>query len=259
MISSDTRPPSRSSSRASGAGAAVAAANARATNREENSVRLVYAVTPPGHGMAPLIDRLRAIGVQCRAQPDVTALGAALGAQTPDAVIVDGAGAPHDVVGLMGAARSSSRDTPPVIGVVTAQPTLSWLDEVDDFILAQASAAELRMRIARLRRRAASRATTYRRGPLTLDLEGHRAWWRDDELQLSAREFAILSLMAATPGRVVPRETLAVHLNGNAAYGSLRFVEAHVSRLRAKLGEAASIIQTVRGVGYRLVAASPRS
>ncbi|HLS00448.1 MAG TPA: response regulator transcription factor [Beutenbergiaceae bacterium] len=79
----------------------------------------------------------------------------------------------------------------------------------------------------------------------------HRCVHQGKEVNLTAREFAILTYLAQRPGRVVAKSELIDQLWDFADSPDVNVVEVHVSSLRRKLG--AGLISTVRGVGYRLV------
>ena len=71
------------------------------------------------------------------------------------------------------------------------------------------------------------------------------------DLDLTYTEFELLKFFAGHPGRVFSREQLLSEVWGYDYYGGTRTVDVHVRRLRAKLGDAESLIGTVRNVGYR--------
>ena len=86
-----------------------------------------------------------------------------------------------------------------------------------------------------------------------LDLETYEASVDSQPLDLTFMEYELLRFLAASPGRVFTREVLLSRVWGYEYYGGARTVDVHIRRLRAKLGEEyASLIQTVRSVGYRL-------
>ena len=90
-------------------------------------------------------------------------------------------------------------------------------------------------------------------GPLLLDLETYEASVNAQPLDLTFMEYELLRFLAASPGRVFTREVLLSRVWGYEYYGGARTVDVHIRRLRAKLGEEhASLIHTVRSVGYRL-------
>ena len=109
------------------------------------------------------------------------------------------------------------------------------------------------MRI-QIRRGAASQGAVLRVGDLSLDTAVHRCWRDDEELDLTAREFAVLSYLMHHPGQIVTKFDLLHHIWGNPEDTDSNVVEVYIGYLRRKLdaGRTSSIIQTVRGVGYRL-------
>jgi len=88
-------------------------------------------------------------------------------------------------------------------------------------------------------------------GSLGVDREGRRVTVGGESLDLTRREWLVLEYLAVNAGRIVGKERLLDAISSAPHYLSLNSVEAVVSRLRAKLGEAAKI-RTIRGLGYRL-------
>ena len=85
-----------------------------------------------------------------------------------------------------------------------------------------------------------------------LNLETYEAAVEGRSLDLTYMEYELLKFLAGNPGKVFTREVLLNRVWGYEYYGGARTVDVHVRRLRAKLGEEnASLIQTVRSVGYR--------
>ena len=128
-----------------------------------------------------------------------------------------------------------------------------WAELADEFVYPGAPAAELRVRLAMLRRRAgAGDGSVIRLGPLALDTETYRVTASGRALDLTFKEFELLRYLATRPGRVFTRPTLLREVWGYDFYGGTRTVDVHVRRLRAKLGpEHEHLIETVRSVGYR--------
>jgi DNA-binding response OmpR family regulator len=77
------------------------------------------------------------------------------------------------------------------------------------------------------------------------------------EVELTRKEFALLSLLAEEPGIVYRRERILDEVWEATWHGTSRTLDAHVASLRRKLGDS-SLIETVRGVGFRLGDADPR-
>jgi DNA-binding response OmpR family regulator len=121
----------------------------------------------------------------------------------------------------------------------------------DDYMVKPFSVRELLARIrARLRTSGQERGDILSVGDLTLDLSGHTAFVDGVTIALSAREFALLSVLLHHPGQVFSQTQLLDLVWGYDFDGASNVVEVYVSQLRRKLG--AERIQTVRGVGYRL-------
>jgi two-component system OmpR family response regulator len=97
-----------------------------------------------------------------------------------------------------------------------------------------------------------------RRGPLALDLDAHVATWNETAIDFTATEFAMLRTMAERPGKVFTRDNLMERAYDDRRFVSDRTIDSHVRRIRAKLAAAGGApIETVHGVGYKLVAAAP--
>jgi DNA-binding response OmpR family regulator len=94
-----------------------------------------------------------------------------------------------------------------------------------------------------------------------VDFARHRAWRRQAEVHLTAKEFGALRLLAAAAGETVSRERFLDVVWGYSAFPTTRTVDRHMMTLRAKLEEDPENprwIQTVHGIGYRLEVDSQR-
>lgn len=91
-------------------------------------------------------------------------------------------------------------------------------------------------------------------GELLVDVPGHRVLIRDRVVNLTAKEFQILVCLMQHPGRVFSRESLLGQVWSHEDDVGPRTVDTHMLRLRDKLGQHASHLKTVRGVGYRFMA-----
>ncbi|HEY0885671.1 MAG TPA: phosphate regulon transcriptional regulator PhoB [Ramlibacter sp.] len=136
----------------------------------------------------------------------------------------------------------------------------------DDYITKPFSTQELLARIrAALRRRAPEHAgDSVAVGELALDAAAHRVSWQGQPLKLGPTEFKLLQYLMKHPERVHGRQHLLDKVWGDHVFIEERTVDVHVKRLREALGaQAGAMVETVRGVGYRVTAqphaaASPR-
>ncbi|HEV8200587.1 MAG TPA: response regulator transcription factor [Candidatus Polarisedimenticolia bacterium] len=110
---------------------------------------------------------------------------------------------------------------------------------------------------ARLRRPAMHRGDTIQVGALSIDLAQHRVEVGAALLELTRVEFAFLAALARKPGVVRTRAWLTEHVLDTDGEATERALDAHVSRLRKKLGAAVKV-ETVWGIGYRLAAGDAR-
>lgn len=133
----------------------------------------------------------------------------------------------------------------------------------DDYLTKPFSPQELVLRVgAILRRVKAGRSDTEdvkQLGPLRIESTAHRVTVDGREVDLTPTEFKLLLLLAERKGRVQPRNLLLEIVWEAAPDIQTRTVDMHVQRLRAKLGAAGDLIETVRGFGYRIRNVSERT
>jgi DNA-binding response OmpR family regulator len=194
------------------------------------------------------------LALEVKAEPlSAASLDDAL-ALEPELLVVDAAenaGQGHAVL----RAIRSRQARPPAIAVVERRELdrFRWEEVADEVLYPGAPEAEIRLRLALVRRRhgsvGKSRITL---GPLMLDVDTYRVSVQGRALDLTFKEFELLRFLAERPGRVFTRPALMREVWGYDFYGGTRTVDVHVRRLRAKLGPAyEGLIETVRGVGYR--------
>jgi len=124
----------------------------------------------------------------------------------------------------------------------------------DDYVTKPFSPRELVLRVRAVLRRGAEAPPTgapLERGRLHLDPERHRCTVAEEEVVLTAKEFQLLEALMRRPGRVMTRGRLLDEVWGADIAVTTRTIDTHLKRLREKLGPAAPLIETVRGVGYR--------
>jgi two-component system, OmpR family, response regulator len=122
----------------------------------------------------------------------------------------------------------------------------------DDYVPKPFAIDELVARIrARLRRQPDGTSTKLNVGDLELDLIAHRARLTGKIVELTSREFALLEMLMRHPGQAVPRSDLLSNVWGLDFDPRSNLVDVYIRYLRRKVGD--DRIQTVRGVGYRIV------
>ena len=206
---------------------------------------------------------LRSEGFQVEAAGDgPTALTKAKSFR-PDVVVLDIMLPGLDGIEVL---RQLHSESPAYVVMLTAKS--EELDKVvglsvgaDDYVTKPFSPRELTARIRAMLRRGRGA------GPEQLPVlsfrflridPGRREVWRDDEaVDLTTLEFDLLYALASYPGRVLSREQLLERIWGADYFGDDRVVDAHIKKIRQKLGDDAAqpkFIQTVRGIGYKFVA-----
>jgi len=204
----------------------------------------------PGSVLPALADLRPDLKVEPLAAPSLRHV-AELG---PDAVLLDATENPTHAFGL---GRRLAEEAPrlPVVVVVERDQLdrHDWHEVAEELLFPGAPAAEIRARLAMLRRRhGAGDGSVLRLGPLAIDTDSYRVTAAGRALDLTFKEFELLRFLAAHPGRVFTRPALLREVWGYDFYGGTRTVDVHVRRLRAKLGpEHEHLIETVRSVGYR--------
>lgn len=120
----------------------------------------------------------------------------------------------------------------------------------DDYLVKPFHLTELRARVRALLRRAHGEGSNeVDVGRLRLRLSQRRAWWQENEVMLSGREYSLLEFLALHAGGYYRREALLEHVWPGEASVDPRTVDTYIRYLRRKLGDDA--IETVRNLGYR--------
>ena len=177
----------------------------------------------------------------------------------PDVILLDWMLPGQSGVSLARHWRSQERSKSIPILMLTARSDepdkVAGLDAgADDYISKPFSTQELLARIRAVLRRRAPQALTdsITVGGLTLDSATHRTSYDSEELKLGPTEFKLLHYLMKHAERVHSRGTLLDKVWGDHVFIEERTVDVHIKRLREALGAAGAMVETVRGVGYRL-------
>lgn len=197
-------------------------------------------------------------GLEAQGCADGKQLFAACARKKPDLILLDIMLPEQDGISILKRLKNDAalRHTPVIM--VTARGTeydkVLGLDlGADDYISKPFGLMELVARVkARLRSVNRNDGDTITCGDLTLDSRRHTVTVSGEPVTLTLKEFALLELLLRNPGVVFSREQL-LERNWDYSYeGGTRTVDVHVQTLRSKLGHCAPLIQTVRGIGYKL-------
>lgn len=177
----------------------------------------------------------------------------------PELVILDVMLPEED--GLQVLSKLHSRDTTSDIPVIMLTAKGSEFDKVtaldagaDDYITKPFGVMELVSRVKAVLRRSSvsSQGKTYAAGPLCLSVSKHMVTVSGNEVVLTYKEFELLKYLFENKGMVLTRDQILQHIWGYDFDGENRTVDVHIRTLRHKLSEAGSLIETIRGVGYRI-------
>lgn len=127
----------------------------------------------------------------------------------------------------------------------------------DDYLAKPFDLGELLARVRARGRRASFTESTVRVGPLVVDRHERRVTLEGRKIDLTPREFALVAYLSREAGRVVPRTELLSKVWDTSFDPGSNVVEVHVKNIRDKLGAHAALIETVRGVGYKLAPVAP--
>lgn len=175
-----------------------------------------------------------------------------------DILVVDRGLPDGDGLTLIEALRRADRFTPALVLTAmgeVAERVRSLDSGADDYLSKPFSSDELLARLRALARRPAVRAQTFSNaGALRFDHESRQVQVADEPLILPRRELLVLETLLLSKGRTVHRQRLLERVYGEADDIQSNSLEAHVSRLRAKLEQRAAGVEihAIRGVGYLL-------
>lgn len=201
---------------------------------------------------------LEQTGFPARGFADGAALFAGLETEIPALIVLDIMLPGEDGMEILKKLREHPdyRDIPVIMATAkgTEMDKIMGLDlGADDYLVKPFSVMEMVARVkAVLRRTAKEEESNLTVGGICLNEAQHRVFSAGQEVQLTHKEFDMLTLFLKNPELVFSREKLMTKVWGNDYLGESRTVDMHIKTLRQKLGTAGGQIKTVIGVGYRL-------
>ena len=180
---------------------------------------------------------------------------------TPELVLLDVMLPEEDGLSVLAKIRRTEKTRGVPVIMLTAKGTefdkvMAFDAGADDYVTKPFGVMELIARIKAVLRRAASTATSelrsYSHGELSLSVERHEVLVSGAPVSLTYKEFELLSLLFEHLGTVLTRDRILREVWGYEFDGENRTVDVHIRTLRQKLGAAGDVIETVRGVGYKI-------
>ena len=182
---------------------------------------------------------------------------AALSRRMPDLLLLDIMLPEEDGMEILRKLRAKPDTRRLPVIMLTAKDTefdrVLGLDEgADDYVAKPFSMLELVSRIRAVLRRSGGSAADFRLGRLYISPEKHQVQVDGQDVALTLKEFELLRILLENRGRVLTRTQLQDHVWGYEFDGESRTVDVHIRTLRQKLGACGEVIETVRGVGYKI-------
>lgn len=124
----------------------------------------------------------------------------------------------------------------------------------DDYIVKPFSVKEVVARVRAVLRRSEKEASPKYEDPrMSIDFDDMRVVCDSENVKLTRKEFALLEYLVKNTGRVATRQQLLDNVWGYSYFGDTRTLDVHIRRLRQKMAECGSAVETVVGVGYRFI------
>ena len=220
---------------------------------------MIYSVEDDAAIRELIVYALRQAGFEAEGFEEGGAFRAALEKKTPELVLLDLMLPGEDGLSLLRFLRSEQATRQIPVILLTARGTemdkVVGLDSgADDYVVKPFGVMELLSRVKAVLRRSSppETAAPLTAGAITLDPSRRQVTVSGTAVTLTRKEFDLLETLMRNRGLVLTREKLLDTVWGIDFLGDTRTVDVHMGTLRQKLGEAASLLQTVRGVGYRM-------
>ena len=220
---------------------------------------MIYCVEDEKNIRELLIYTLETTGFSARGMANSKELKDALKEELPDLILLDIMLPGEDGYSILERLKASSETQNIPVIMVTAKE--AEYDKVrgleagaDDYITKPFGMMEFVARVKAVLRRCSRQEEDkeLKCDDLRLSVGRHKVYWKEEKVELTRKEFELLQYLMETKGLVMTRNQILCHVWGYDFDGETRTVDVHVRTLRQKLGEAGNLIETVRGVGYRI-------
>lgn len=224
---------------------------------------MIYCVEDDAGIRELVVYTLQNTGMEARGLEDGEALYAALREKKPQLILLDIMLPGEDGISILRRLRETQETAHIPVILLTAKNTeydkVIGLDSgADDYVAKPFGMMELVARIRAVLRRTQTEsdggedARLLVAGEICVDERAHSVFVGEREVQLTLKEYQLLCLLMKNRGAVLTRDVLLENIWGYGNESETRTVDVHIRTLRQKLGAAGSMIETVRGVGYRM-------
>lgn len=183
----------------------------------------------------------------------------AIALEMPDLVLLDIMLPGKDGIEILSQLRSERTTSSIPVIMVTAKDSeydkvLGFDSGADDYIAKPFSMLELLGRVkAVLRRTQKADSSDITINGITLSVTAHTVTVNGENIALSFKEFELLRVLMENAGTVLSRDVLLVKVWGYSSESETRTIDVHIRHLREKLGEKGNMIETVKGIGYKML------
>lgn len=220
---------------------------------------MIYCVEDDSNIRELVVYTLESTGLKACGFENGKAFMEALAFETPELILLDIMLPGEDGMGILRKLKSSAKTKEIPVIMVTAKSgeydKVVGLDAgADDYVTKPFGMMELVSRVKAVLRRAGKKSeeNVFEIGFLKMDVKKHEVTVENQAVTLTLKEFELLDRLVRNQNIVLTRDKLLEEIWGYDFDGETRTVDVHVRTLRQKLGPAGEMIETVRGVGYRM-------
>ena len=220
---------------------------------------MIYIVEDDSSIRQLVVYTLKMAGFECKDFSNGEELFSALEISLPKLIILDIMLPGEDGITILNRIRQSRTHSNIPVIMLTAKTSeydkVVGLDSgADDYITKPFGMLELVSRIKAVLRRSSNAVKEFElhAGDITIKPEKRKVYVSGEKIELTYKEFELLNMLMESKGRVLSRSHLLENIWGYDFDGETRTIDVHIRSLRSKLGEAGNLIETVRGIGYRI-------
>lgn len=221
---------------------------------------MIYCVEDERNIRELIVYTLESSGYQAKGFKDAKEFYPALEEETPELILLDIMLPGEDGLSVLEKLRQNKTTKDIPVMMVTARGSeydkILGLDGgADDYITKPFGMMEFLARVRAILRRSQKKENDqamYEDGDLKLYVDKHQVFAGNRQVELTLKEFELLKFLLENKGIVMTRDKLLIGVWGYDFDGETRTVDVHIRTLRQKLGDCGELIETVRGVGYKI-------